>query len=292
MKNHQPPTTNYKLSGAPIVSVIMPAWNQARYVSRSIEGVLKQSLKNLELIVINDGSTDNTREVVASFMVHDPRVIYFENDKNRGIPYTFNRGVEAARGKYIARVDSDDAWIGDDKLERQVAFLESHPDYVGVGGGMIVVDPGGKELYRYFKEETDEAIRRTALVTNPIASSTGLYRTDAVRRAGGFNLGLNYNEDWDFSLKTGLLGKLYNFPAYFSYYTSTGENRSSKDMLPHTLKAFRVIWRYRGKYPGFWHSFFLNSAQLCYALIPFWIRKRVHILLWPVKKFLSGRVRT
>lgn len=278
-------------SAVPIVSVIMPTWNQARFVGKSIESVLGQTLRELELIIVNDGSTDGTRDVVAEYAKRDSRIIYLENEKNSGIPYTFNRAVETARGKYIARVDSDDAWIGSDKLARQVTFLEEHPDHVGTGGGMIVVDPEGKELYRYFKEETNEAIHQTALVTNPIASSTGIYRADVLRRVGGFDRELNFNEDWDFSLKMGLAGKLYNFPAYFSYYTSTGLNRSAKDMLPHTMKAFRVLWRYYGKYPGFWHGFFIHLLQLCYAVIPFGVRKRVHALLWPVKKLLSGRVK-
>jgi glycosyltransferase involved in cell wall biosynthesis len=275
------------ISETPLVSVIMPTWNHGLYIAKSIEAVLRQTLKNIELIVVDDGSTDNTREVITEFSRRDPRVRCLYNEQNAGVPVTFNKGSRAARGAYIARADSDDPWIDDRKLEKQVAFLDLHPEYVAAGGGMVVVDRSGKELYRYLKAEHDKDIRRTALVTNPIASSTGVYRRTIALAVGLFDETLNYNEDWDFSLKMGLRGKIYNFPEYFSYYTMTGKNRSSVGMVPHTLKGFVVLWRYRGKYPGFWKSFFLHAAQLFYGLIPLSIRSRVHPALSRIKKVLS-----
>ena len=272
----------------PIATIILPVKDQERLVGRSIQSVIDQSFKDWELIVVNDGSADKTGEVLKSFAAKDPRVIYLDNGKNLGIPKSFNRAARMARGKYIGRIDSDDAWIGADKLAKQVAYLDAHPECVATGGGMVVTNEAGKELYRYLKPEQDAELRRGALVTSPISSSTFLGRADAVLKAGPFDETLRFNEDWDFFLKLGTMGKLYNFPEYFSYYTLTGRNRSAVDMRVHTLYGFKVLFRYRAKYPGFWKSFVMHCAQFVYALIPFKIREGLHPALSRLKKVLAG----
>jgi glycosyltransferase involved in cell wall biosynthesis len=276
------------MSKSPLATIILPVMNQEKFVARSIQSVIDQSFKDWELIAVNDGSTDGTAEVLKEYAAKDPRVIYLDNGKNLGIPKTFNRAVEQARGKYIGRIDSDDAWIGHDKLAKQIDFFENHPDYVAVGGGMVVVDPDGKELYRYLKAEQDDEIRKGALITNPISSSTFLARADAVRRVGVFDEALMFNEDWDFFLKLGLIGKLYNFPEYFSYYTLTGRNRSAVDLRVHTGYGFKVLMRYRGKYPGFSKSFALHCSQWLWSLVPFSLRERFHPALSRLKKMFAA----
>ena len=111
----------------PKVSVIMPAYNAKKTVKAAISSVLRQSFADLELIVINDGSEDGTDSIVASLAAEDARIIYLKNEKNLGASYTRNRGVELARGEWIAFLDSDDLWR-EDKLERQMALAESNPE--------------------------------------------------------------------------------------------------------------------------------------------------------------------
>ncbi|MDP2598883.1 MAG: glycosyltransferase [Candidatus Liptonbacteria bacterium] len=271
----------------PIATIILPVKDQEKLIGRSIQSVIDQTFRDWELIVVNDGSTDRTADTIKGFAGKDARVVYLDNGKNLGIPKTFNRAAKIARGKYIGRLDSDDAWIGNDKLKKQVEFLDAHPDYVATGGGMVVVDEGGKELYRYLKPERDEDIRKSALVTSPISSSTFLGRADAVLRAGPFDETLNFNEDWDFFLKLGTFGKMYNFPEYFSYYTMTGRNRSAVFMRTHTIKGFEVLFRYRKQYPRFWQSFFMHCAQFLYSLIPFSLRESLHPALSRLKKVFA-----
>jgi glycosyltransferase involved in cell wall biosynthesis len=110
--------------GAPVVSVIMPCWNRERFVADAIRSVLAQTLAELELIVVDDGSTDNSRDVVASFRDRQVRCLHREH---RGISAALNAGLAAAQGRYIARLDSDDVWLPE-MLATQVAALEAHPE--------------------------------------------------------------------------------------------------------------------------------------------------------------------
>ncbi len=272
----------------PIVSIILPVKDQEKLVGRSIQSVIDQTFKDWELFVVNDGSTDRTGEVVQGFAAKDRRIIYLNNGRNLGIPKSFNSAARMAHGKYIGRLDSDDSWIGKDKLQKQVEFLDRHPDYVVTGGGMVVVDESGKEHYRYLKPERDEELRRSALVTSPISSSTFLGRADVILKSGLFDEKLNFNEDWDFFLKLGTMGKMYNFPEYFSYYTLTGRNRSSVFMRAHTIRGFEVLFRYRKQYPRFWQSFFMHCAQYAYSFIPFSLRDKLHPALSRFKKLFAG----
>lgn len=106
-----------------LVSVIMPSWNTGRFIGESIRSVLNQTYGNWELIIVDDCSTDNTDEVVASFQ--DDRIRYFHNEHNSGAALTRNRALREARGEWIAFLDSDDLWTPE-KLEYQLRFMEEH----------------------------------------------------------------------------------------------------------------------------------------------------------------------
>ena len=114
-----------------LVSVIMPSYNTAEYICESIKSVVSQTYENWELIIVDDCSTDNTDEVVAQFS--DKRIIYLKNEKNSGAAVSRNRALKAARGKWIAFLDSDDLWRAD-KLEKQINFMKKngyHFSYTG-----------------------------------------------------------------------------------------------------------------------------------------------------------------
>ena len=108
-----------------LVSIIMPSYNTARYISDSINSVLSQTYNNWELIIIDDCSTDNTIDVVKSFK--DSRIILLQNEKNSGAALSRNYALREAKGKWIAFLDSDDVWVPE-KLEKQIAFMEEN-DY-------------------------------------------------------------------------------------------------------------------------------------------------------------------
>jgi len=132
-----------------LVSVVITTRNRARLLLRALRSVLEQGYGNLEIIVVNDFSSDDTRKVLKEFSRGQKNLRFFNNPKNLGIVKSLNLGIKNARGFYIARLDDDDAWLDKEKLSKQVRFLDSRPDYVLVGGGMIVTNKSGKEVSKH-----------------------------------------------------------------------------------------------------------------------------------------------
>ncbi len=147
----------------PLVSVIMAAYNAERYIKKSILSVLDQTYKNLQLIVINDGSTDDTLKILDS--ISDKRIEVYSLEENRHIAYATNVGFSKVRGEYVAIIDSDDVWFPD-KLEKQVRYLTQHPEHQGCFTWVTLIDENDTiindklpELYQLFaaKNEPREA---------------------------------------------------------------------------------------------------------------------------------------
>lgn len=128
-----------------LVSIIMPSWNTGRFIAESIESVLAQTYKNWELLIVDDCSTDNTDEVVASFK--DTRIKYFKNEKNSGAALTRNRAMREAQGEWIAFLDSDDLWAPN-KLEKQLGFMNDN-GYVFSYHDFVKIDEESKPLNVY-----------------------------------------------------------------------------------------------------------------------------------------------
>ena len=115
----------------PKVTVIMPTMNRASLLPRSIDSVLSQNFTDYEFIIIDDGSTDNTKQVVEEYVKKDPRIRYIRYEKNQGIPTVRNRGIAEAKGEYIAWQDDDDEWLPG-KLEKTVKKLDELPKEYGI----------------------------------------------------------------------------------------------------------------------------------------------------------------
>lgn len=117
----------------PFVSVLMPVYNAENYLREAIESILVQTYENFEFIIINDGSTDKTLDIIREYK--DKRIKVLSNEQNRGIVYTLNRGLDSCRGKYAIRMDSDDISLPD-RIEKQVGFMENHPD-IDISSGLV-----------------------------------------------------------------------------------------------------------------------------------------------------------
>lgn len=276
------------MSSLPRVSIVMATYNRAPLIVHAIQSVREQTFDDWELIVTDDGSTDETPRVVQEWIAKDGRIRYLRSEVNTGISKNYNRAFRQAQGVYIAMIDDDDQWSDAEKLEIQIKFLDSHPDYVGCGGGVIVVDDRGRECYRYLKPETDEAIRARMLFSNPMANSTTLFRRALGEKVGWYDETIRYSGDRDFWLKIGLEGKLYNFPRYFSYYTMSEISTSIAKIRPHLKASFIVMQRYKAKYPGYVFAYPVNAAQYAYSFLPGWMRRRIHTSLARLKRAIAG----
>ena len=119
-----------ELNNAPLISVVMSVYNGGKFLRESIDSILSQTCKNFEFIIINDASTDSTREIIRSY--NDPRIVLVENKENIGLTRSLNRAIKLARGRYIARMDADDISLPR-RLEIQLNYIEKHPEVAVVG---------------------------------------------------------------------------------------------------------------------------------------------------------------
>lgn len=268
----------------PKVSVLMGAYNRAHFLDRAVEGLQKQSFEDWEMVITDDGSADRTPEVAGAWPLKDPRIVYLRHEQNVGISMNYNRGFARTRGEYIAMLDDDDLWCDQDKLRKQVDFLDRNRDHAGCGGGLIVVWPDGSERYRYLKPESDAEIRKHMLFSNPMANSTTLFRRQAGEQVGWYDATMRYSGDRDFWLKIGLIGKLFNFPEYFSYYTMGDNNTSIVHMRPHLKASLEIMKRYKSDYPGYPLALAVNTAQYWYSFLPKPVIRQVHSAVARLKR--------
>ena len=220
-----------------LVSVIVPTYNRAYCLPQAVESVLAQSHADLEIVLVDDGSTDATRDLVQSRWSQEPRVRYL-HQPNRGVSAARNLGLRAARGEYLALLDSDDTWLPW-KLEAQLACLRALPHVGMIWTDMEAIDPDGRVLqprflrhmylaYRWFSPEqlfavqqplsglmtevprtlADDAIVRSGdifspmLMGNLVHTSTVLLRRARYEQVGLFDESMKTGEDYDFHLRT------------------------------------------------------------------------------------------
>ena len=186
------PTAVETSSGAPpTVSVLMPVYNGERYLRAAVDSILGQSFADFEFVIVDDGSTDGTRDILEG--IDDPRLRVISNERNVGVTRTLNIGLEAARGRYIARLDADDV-AHPQRLARQVAFLEANADVVLLGSGYDAVDESGVVVERIRRPLSDAEFRWMALLHAPVIHPSVMFRAWLIH-----DLGLRY----DASLITG-----------------------------------------------------------------------------------------
>lgn len=130
-------------AAVPKLTVFIPVYNCRRYVAEAIDSILEQTYSDFELLLIDDGSTDGSRHILASYA--DPRIRVIFNETNLGIPRMLNKGLALARGEFFALLDNDD-FASPDRLEQQLAFLERHEEYAAVGAWAVTTDEAGRTL--------------------------------------------------------------------------------------------------------------------------------------------------
>jgi glycosyltransferase involved in cell wall biosynthesis len=239
-------------SATPKVSVITVSYNREAFIREAIDSVLAQSFKDWELIVVDDASTDNTKTIVDEYMAKDDRIRYYRNEKNLGIAKTRNRGLELAQGEYIAPLDSDDIWLDQNKLQKQVEFLDINKDYGMLGGGIMHIDDQSKHLKKVLFPVYDSLIRKIILQFNPFPQSTLLYRKKTALECGGYSDNYKICDDYDLWLKMGLKCKFTNIPQVLAGYRVHGGNITKTKRLTTTKEILEIVKNYSSKYPRAW----------------------------------------
>lgn len=232
----------------PRVSVIMPAYNRDATIHAALGSALQQNYPNMEFVVVNDGSQDDTQKIVETFQQQDPRIVLVNNSSNFWISRSRNIGMEHSTWDIFAVLDSDDIRFKKDKIDTQVRFLWEHPN-VGILWTNAIVKNKGK--YSYTKERlTDRDIRANSIRGTQFVHSTMMYPKQVCETIGGYNPKIKYADDREFQLRAGKYFEFANLPEYTLLYNAHDNNVSHQHRDRQLMESMRLSLRYSPYYPN------------------------------------------
>ncbi len=217
----------------PLVSILMPLYNGERYVRQAIQSIVKQTYTNWELLVLNDGSTDNSEQIVREFT--DERIRYVQNAENKGIVYTRNRLFELAKGDYWAILDCDDI-AHYQRIAKQVAYLQQNPQCVFCGTWATKINEEGTKIGKMQPPTSNENIRINQLFQSSFIQSSVLLRANAMQSVR-YNADFSVAEDFDLWERLLQKGEGHNLPEYLlEYRWYEGNTSTTKEALMQQLR--------------------------------------------------------
>lgn len=195
----------------PAVTVLMSCYNGGRWLAAAIESVLAQTFDDFEFILVDDGSSDDTRDIIRNYQRRDGRIIAIFKE-NTGLADSLNVGIERAKGEWIARIDQDDL-CEPERLDLQLAYVRNHPEVVLLGTGFVEIDAQGRTIKQHtYAPDHDSLARNLAYYRCFFPHSSAFYRLDAVQKVGGYNTHYSRAEDRKLWLELVSLGKLACLP--------------------------------------------------------------------------------
>jgi glycosyltransferase involved in cell wall biosynthesis len=217
------------MSVPPTVSVLLPVYNCRRYLDEAVSSILRQTFTDFELIAVDDGSTDDSGDILRRYAIQDTRVKLISR-ANAGIAVALNDAMAVAKGEFLARMDGDDISLPP-RFEMQLRFLREHSDVVLLGSRVRLIDPFGVALYESSHKLTHEEIEREMLdgVGWAVVHPAAMMRAAAVRAAGGYRAERVPTEDLDLFLRMSEIGKVANLPdillEYRQHHASANHTR-------------------------------------------------------------------
>src|SRR5699024_6087156 len=221
----------------PLVTVFIPVYNGEAYISGALESIIKQTYTNLDILVIDDGSTDHSAQIVNDYT--DKRVRLFLNHKNNGIPYTRNLGLQKAKGKYIAVMDADD--VADPmRIEKQVAFMEKHTDIDAIGTYYKVIGGRFNKIVKTKNIDT-QAIQEGLILLNQIGHSTYFIRLVTLRKHHiRYNPDYFVAQDYDLWVQLSKVGQLSILPDVLLTYRTGHANVTKKSKTKYARQRKQI----------------------------------------------------
>lgn len=236
-----------------LVSVIIPIYNRIHTIRRALDSIKMQRYRPIEVVIIDDASTDDIQIFLSCYEWGDLNVQILRNFTNLGIGRTRNRGMELAKGEFLAFLDSDDEWTRTDKISMQVDFLEKNSEYGFVSTGWQVMNKGVVDIQNFCFID-DNSFRKIALKHYPAHTSTWIFRSHIFSEIGWF---WDYrSEDYEYLLRIGTITKCFSIPIITERY----HNSLSGYYQSHIFSSF-FFWlficiKYSLKYDFFLSSFF------------------------------------
>lgn len=231
----------------PLVSVIMAAYNSEKYISESIESILNQTYKNIEFIIVNDGSSDKSLEIIKNYAYKDNRIKVIDNKKNMGLVYCLNKGIKESTGKYIARMDSDDISVYD-RIQRQVKYMEENSNLTMSGGSAFVFRGKNKRIHKLLNVPTGiDKVKSKLFFENCFIHPTVIIKRDDLVRHNLSYDNIKGAEDIDLWLRMLNLNlKFDNINQPLLYYRLSSTSITSKENK-NIENRYEVFKQYRGR---------------------------------------------
>lgn len=222
----------------PLVTVLLPVYNAERHLAESVQSILDQTFSDFELLIVDDGSTDKSAEIIHLFT--DKRIRYIKNEQNLKLIKTLNRGLQEARGEFIARMDSDDISFPQ-RLERQLQFFQRRPDVDVAGTFAIRIDDKGLHG-ALIKRPVGDELQKTVWWPTPLLHPTVMMRRQVVDRGFTYDESCLHCEDYDLWIRLSKAGlKIENLPAPMLYYRVHGGGVSIQNRQLQLRNSFQVF---------------------------------------------------
>jgi len=247
-----------------MVSVVTPTFNRGRFLPEAVASVLAQTYTDLELIIVDDGSVDDTRKVLEPFLA-DGRVRYFYQE-NQGQSHARNLALEHAAGDFVAFLDSDDLWAPD-KLEKQLAVLRAKPEVDIVHGDEAIIDEQGVVISLENMRRFSGRITRRLLADNSVSITTALVRRRCFNEMGGFDTSVGVADDYELWLRFSARYRYHYEPGIVASYRVMADQISS-DKRRRFAANERIIWEFLARYGEV-----LSPAERRWGLARFYCRK-------------------
>jgi|688.fasta_scaffold08864_7 teichuronic acid biosynthesis glycosyltransferase TuaG len=271
----------------PLVSVIIPTFNSSKLLEKTLRSVISQSYKNLEIIIIDDGSSDETEFVVNQLMLTDNRIRYIQRSKNSNLPAVArNNGIENCKGEYIAFLDHDDLWVRK-KIEREISFLEKYKSVGLVHSCFLTfgtLNPFA--LLRSIPGLSDRnATAKTLEERNMIICSSVVVRRDLILKLNGFDERLELRAVEDFALwrEVVKLAPIIYLPEVHGFYrqsslgTLASENLTIRwDIVDRTIGSQLSNWKYRR-----------SKFRAIHRILSFPLSIYIHLIEGELRKILN-----
>ena len=226
------------VSNQPLVSVLLPVYNGAGFLQGGIESILSQSYRNIELIIINDGSSDDSAKIISKFK--DPRIRVYHQE-NQGLSATLNRSINLAKGEYLARQDQDDLSLTE-RLEKQVSFLDAHPS-CGMVGGWAEIWVGNVKSERVHQHPTESShLKYDLLFDNPFVHSSVMLRKSACETVGLYSTDKARQppEDYELWSRVARQFEVANIPEVLLVYREVPNSMSRAGMSPFLDRVINI----------------------------------------------------
>lgn len=252
---------------SPLISIILPTYNGAKYIQESIDSVLWQSYKNFELILINDASNDETENLIKPYLKKDSRIKYIKNKENLQLTKSLNLWLNKSSWEYIARIDDDDIWCDREKLHKQIIYMQDNENCWLCGTWIVLINEKGELWEKIINRWNDSSIRNHISQSNQFAHSSVMMRGSIIEDVGYYNEEdyCRYTEDYDLWLRIWRRSEFHNLQdCCVAYRVRSGSITWTKNKKP-LINAMKVFWLHKKHYP---YKIKWLCAHICTIILP------------------------